>query len=125
MSHNKKAFSIPPIGVHPSQPSRNINIIVNKIMDDGTINFDQKQQLITMVKQLSESDASKLSKVVGPIIGGGIGFIVAKFLLGLGFSGQVLFSLAGALLGSSSSGVQPPTPAFTPVSNLFNQQTFF
>lgn len=103
-SFNKKAYpmfgapfqQLPHHGFSPDYT----NVITNKLMGDMSLSYSDKQELSRMIQSLTESQKSQLSKVIAPMVGGGIGFVVAKFLLGLGFKSQILFSIAGAMIGN-------------------------
>ena len=73
--------------------------INNKIMGDMNMNFDQKRQLMTYVQTLPKPALFDLYPLLGTASGGGIGYLIAKKLLGLGFTGTILTTILGASAG--------------------------
>ena len=88
----------------------NISTITRKIFQDTKLTLMQKQELTNQVKYLNAQQASKLNMLVGSAWGGGVGLVIAKYLLGLGKFGTILTTIASGLLGASMSRGQAPKP---------------
>ena len=73
--------------------------INNKIIGYMNMNFDQKRQLMTYVQTLPKPALFDLYPLLGTASGGGIGYLIAKKLLGLGFTGTILTTILGASAG--------------------------
>ena len=74
--------------------------ILNSIRRDMSLNYSQKRELSSLVSNLSPHETTELSSVLKSTIGGGVGYIVAKYLLDLGITGKIILSLIGAVTGS-------------------------
>jgi hypothetical protein len=77
----------------------------NKISQAQTLSYMERQFLSDAVSNLSTSQQSDLLRLLGGVGGGAIGFVIAKYLLNLGVTGQVLLTLLGALQGGSSNSL--------------------
>ena len=75
-----------------SNPFDSIN---NKLMRDINLSFTQKSQLANMVANLPIEKARELDSMLSGAIGAGIGVLIAKYLLNLGFGGSTLFAILG------------------------------
>lgn len=76
--------------------------ISSELSRDPSIGFSEENALMSMVDELDQNEKSQLAKLLDGAKGASAGFIIAKFLLDLGFTGQILFALAGGFLGNSS-----------------------
>lgn len=81
------------------------DLIESKIQSDTTLPSWMRSQLLQFIPQLSDSEARSLASLLRSSAGGGVGYVVAKYLLGLGFTGRVLSALAGAYLGFMIGGL--------------------
>ena len=75
--------------------------IQNEIARDYTLNLTEKDHLMQMVNELPEMHKIQLKSMLASVGGSAIGMIVARYLLKLGFTGQVIASLVGGLVGGS------------------------
>jgi hypothetical protein len=78
--------------------------ILNKLSQDFTLSHIAKQQLASNISSMSKSDKSGLLDLLSGVTGAGIGLVIARYLLKLGFTGQLLLTLAGGFLGSTLGG---------------------
>jgi hypothetical protein len=84
----------------------NTSAITSKIYRDAKLTLMQKQELTNQVKSLNAQQANRLSMLVGGAMGGGVGLIIAKYLLGLGKFGTILTTIASGLMGAGMSRSQ-------------------
>ena len=75
--------------------------ITSKIYRDAKLTLMQKQELANQVKSLNAQQVNRLNMLVGSAWGGGVGLIIAKYLLGLGKFGTILTTIASGLMGAS------------------------
>jgi hypothetical protein len=68
---------------------------------DYTLSFNEKEELAKKVDNLDPQEASQLANILSSAGGAAIGMIIAKFLLKLGFGGQILMAVAGGHIGRS------------------------
>lgn len=88
----------------PGQSADPLAEVSSKLFSDFSLSSTARAELLKLLPQLSASEAKSLSTAVRSASGAGIGYLVARFLLGLGFTGRVLMSLAGAYSGFMSGG---------------------
>ena len=77
-------------------------LINNAIMQDMSLSYAQKMALVGHINSLSDNQLNSFP-ITQILLGGSIGAIVAKFLLGLGLKSSIILSLAGSALGYLSS----------------------
>jgi hypothetical protein len=92
------------------QGGANTSDISRKIFQDTKLTLMQKQELSNQVKNLNAQQANRLNQMISSAFGGGIGLVVAKYLLGLGKFGTILTTIASGLLGASMGRGQSPKP---------------
>ena len=73
------------------------NRLINLLMSDNSVSYTDKMAILSYLQNISESEASRFP--TGSIVGGGIAFAIAKFLLGLGYGGSVISAILGAAMG--------------------------
>lgn len=102
-------------------PSQDILAILNsKIMSDTAMDFTQKKELMTYIQSLPSQTITQFVPLLGQLLGAGAGALIAKKLLGLGFTGSILSALAGGILGGNlfKSLMVQPKPEFNPIQGL-------
>ena len=70
----------------------------------------QKQHLANEVRYLDSSKQRQLDQIVSGAFGGGIGFLVAKYLLGMGKFSTVLTTIISGLTAANFGGGPKPKP---------------
>lgn len=75
------------------------NRVSSKILSDNNLSIFQKNELINYIKQQPSSILQDLDKLTGAAIGGGIGYLIANYLLGMGKRGNIIMSILGAIMG--------------------------
>ena len=86
------------------------NDIARKLYQDTSLTLMQKQELANQVRYLDANQARRLSQLVGGAFGSGIGYLVAKYLLGLGKFGTILTTIVSGLSGIGISSGPKPKP---------------
>lgn len=76
----------------------------NKLMQDSALGNADKTTLLNYVSQLSDNQKQDLSRLIGPVAGAGLGIVIARYLLGLGFGGTALLAIIGGAVGNSLAG---------------------
>lgn len=99
------------------------NQVINKLGQDPSLSGMQKNQLAGMIQNLPQQQLVQLNTLLGNVTGAGIGALIAKFLLNLGFTGTVLMTLVGGAVGGliGSSRNQNPMQS----QNMFGQSRLF
>ena len=85
--------------------------IVRKLYRDTELTLRQKQELASQVNNLNNSELQRLDQMVRGAIGGGVGYLVAKYLLGLGKFGTILTTIVSGLASSRFGGGAPSRPS--------------
>jgi len=78
--------------------------VTSKIYRDTSLTLRQKNELATQVNYLNQQQKSRLSQLLAGAFGGGIGMIVAKYLLGLGKFGTILTAIVSGVGAASTFG---------------------
>ena len=88
------------------------------INNDYTLNFTQKNELINQLRTLPTSSLSSFYPLIGAGAGAGIGYLIAKKLLGFGRTGTIIASILGLTAGLNAGyNAQPSSiPVFDPFS---------
>lgn len=86
------------------------NFILEKLQSDYTIDFGAKASLAAKVRNLNQSDAEKLAKLVRQAVGIGVGALIAKFVFGAGTFGTALGGLVGLGAYNMFSQNYAPSP---------------
>jgi hypothetical protein len=97
----------------------NTSVITSKIYRDAKLTLMQKQELANQVKSLNAQQANRLNMLLGGAMGGGVGLIIAKYLLGLGKFGTILTTIASGLMGASMSRSQSK-----PTHDMYGRQYY-
>ena len=105
-SSEKKAFAMPPNDFAIRQ------MLQSKIMADMSLDYAQKTSLANYVQNLNPQAINQLSPLAKGLIGSGIGAAIANKLLGLGYTGTILFGILGGLIGANVNKPTPPSPNF-------------
>lgn len=84
--------------------------IFSKIWNDNALTLMQKQHLANEVRYLDESKKRQLNQIVSGAFGGGIGFLIAKYLLGMGKYSTVLTTIISGLTAANFGGGPKPRP---------------
>ena len=84
------------------------NPIIARIYRDNELTLTQKQELATQVGYLNAQDKRRLNQIIGGAFGGGVGMLVAKYLLGLGKFSTILTTIVSGLAGAMMSGGRAP-----------------
>jgi len=91
------------------------NDVIAKIYRDTELTLRQKQELANQVQYLNAQQTRRLNQLVGGAMGGGVGYLVAKYLLGLGKFGTLLTTIVSGLASARGAGGAPPK---SPYDNL-------
>jgi hypothetical protein len=97
----------------------NILFQLNQLINnDYTLNFTQKNELINQLRTLPTSSLSSFYPLIGAGAGAGIGYLIAKKLLGFGRTGTIIASILGLTAGLNAGyNAQPSSiPVFDPFS---------
>ena len=78
--------------------------VAAKIYRDTALTLRQKQELANQVNYLNAQQKSRLNQLVGGAFGGGVGLVVAKYLLGLGKFGTILTTIVSGIAGARMAG---------------------
>ena len=78
--------------------------VTAKIFRDTALTLRQKQELASQVGYLNDQQKRRLNQLVGGAFGGGVGMLVAKYLLGLGKFGTILTTIVSGLAGARMAG---------------------
>jgi len=78
--------------------------IIAKISQDFSMTSGAQESLAMQVMQLQPTQKYSLLNLLSGVSGAAIGLIISRFLLKMGFTGQVLLTLAGGFLGSHFGG---------------------
>lgn len=89
-----------------------LNQINAAIMNDPSLSDADKNSLIKMVGQVPYHNLEGLKRIATTAIGAGVGAAIAKYLMGLGFTGQVLSAIVGGVIGRSFGGPSVTRNAF-------------
>lgn len=84
--------------------------VISKIYNDHALTLMQKQHLANEVRYLDSSKQRQLDQIVSGAFGGGIGFLVAKYLLGMGKFSTVLTTIISGLTAANFGGGPKPKP---------------
>jgi len=84
--------------------------VISKIYNDHALTLMQKQHLANEVRYLDTSKQRQLDQIVSGAFGGGIGYLVAKYLLGMGKFSTVLTTIISGLTAANFSGGPKPKP---------------
>lgn len=84
----------------PSFNNDKLNVIINKIMSDNNLQFNQKNELVNYIKQQPNNSIEDIYKLVTVAAGSGIGYLISNYLLGMGKTGNILFSILGGLIAN-------------------------
>lgn len=82
--------------------------VTAKLYRDTELTLRQKQELANQVSYLNAQQKRRLNQMIGGAVGGGIGMIVAKYLLGLGKFGSILTTIVSGLAGARMGGGAAP-----------------
>jgi len=82
--------------------------VIRKLYRDTELTLRQKQELTNQVGNLNANELQRLNQMIRGAVGGGVGFVVAKYLLGLGKFGTVLTTIVSGL---ASARFGSPTPS--------------
>lgn len=95
-------------------------ILNSKIMSDPAMDFTQKRDLMTYIQSLPSHALNQFVPLLGQLLGAGAGALIAKNLLGLGFTGSILSALAGGLIGGNlfKNLMGQPQTSFDPIKGL-------
>ena len=75
--------------------------IEDRVMEDGSLSYIDRSTILRYVNQLSPQHKNELSRLIGPIVGAGVGAAIARYLLQMGIGGTGLLSIIGAVVGHS------------------------
>lgn len=78
--------------------------ITNRLMSASDIGDLERRHMLRLVQQLPQGRVSELASILRTAFGGGLGILIAKYLLGMNLGGSILMALVGGALGSRSSG---------------------
>lgn len=82
--------------------------VTAKIYRDTALTLRQKNELATQVGYLNAQQKRRLNQLVAGAFGGGVGMLVAKYLLGLGKFGTILTAIVSGLSAASAFGGRSP-----------------
>jgi len=80
-------------------PEASTDTIASKLAQDPNLNKFEENQLLGIIQTLPSQNQSELRTVISSASGAAVGMLVARYLLKLGITGQLLVSLAGAAIG--------------------------
>lgn len=80
------------------------SFVNNLVLADPSLNFVQKSELNSFVNRLPASQKNELAGLLRAAGGASVGAIVAKYLLKRGFTGVILMSIAGGVIGNMLGG---------------------
>lgn len=109
-ANNKYAFALDSFNDNSQQ---HLEVVLNKIMGDNTINYTQKSDLMNYVASLGQDDIERLYKLVNTAVGAGIAYTIAKYLLNMNKTARILTTIAGAVLGYNQ--YTPPQYNYKPL----------
>ena len=89
--------------------SNPVQAIQTKLFQDMSLSGSEKSGLMGLVARLGPTEQNNLSSVLRGTIGASIGFVIARYLAGMGMTGSILMSILGGGIGSQASGL--PTNA--------------
>jgi hypothetical protein len=75
-----------------------------KLYQDYSTTSQIKSEVLRLLQTLSPQQLSRVHSIVRSTAGAGIGFLLAKYLFGMGIGGSVLMGLLGGGLGMMSGG---------------------
>lgn len=84
--------------------------IRGRLLTEGSLDAAQKARYIQQLNLLSPFQLDALAQALRAVVGGGVGYLVARFLLGAGSFGRLLGAGVGAMIGGGMSGL--PTNSF-------------
>ncbi len=101
--------------------------IQSRVFADQAMVTGEKMHLLSTVQDLPEHQLSALASILRSVVGAGVGYVIAKFLLNTGSLGQSLGAAAGGLFGAMS-GSSLPTNSFgeqsDPDNDVFGRRRF-
>lgn len=93
---------------YPASPDE---MIRNKLMRDPDLSTFEKSSLLDLVAGLSFDQKDQLAKIVSSTFSGGVGFLIAKFLLNQGVTSSVIIAILGSVIGYNVGGISGPRDA--------------
>ena len=99
----------------------NANDLIAAVMSDPQLSFIDKQQVVQLLQNAPSSLINTLRQNIGPLMGAGIGVLIAKLLLGAGPIGMLGSAAIGGFLGNGIENMMNSTPIDNnPYSDTYN-----
>lgn len=101
------------MGTSPAQPKQAAAFSADPLLAvraallaDGSVDSESKTALMRMLPELSSVEATQLAGLLRTAAGAGVGVLIARYLLRLGFVGTVLSALVGGYAASRFGGTK-------------------
>lgn len=104
-AEKKTAGFMPPFGMASDADIK--QALIAKLMSDMSLNYSQKNALQSYIQNLDSRATQSLKPLMSGVIGSGIGAAIANKLLGMGYTGTILFSIIGGIMGYGLNSSQP------------------